>query len=221
MLSGKIETILWDWNGTLLNDVDHCINSMNMLLKTRNLNPLDKARYLNVFTFPVKTYYEALGFDFVKEAFEIPAEEFIVHYNRGFEKVPIFDDVTETLEYFRSAGVKQYIISAMEHNALVRSVEDRGIATYFSIINGISDNLAYGKVSMAKGLFIRDRINPATTLLVGDTLHDIEVATELGVRSILIARGHQSRSRLAAGNTMIFESLTEFRQSIKQEKENP
>lgn len=221
MLSEKIETILWDWNGTLLNDVDHCINSMNMLLKSRDLNPIDKARYLNIFTFPVKKYYKALGFDFAKEPFEIPAEEFIVYYNQGFEHVPLFDDVTETLDYFSSAGVKQYIISAMEHNALVRSVADRGIAKYFSIINGISDNLAYGKVSMAKSLFSRDRINPETTLLVGDTLHDIEVAMELGVRSILIARGHQSRTRLAAANTMIFESLSEFWQSIKPVKENP
>ena len=214
MLSGKIETILWDWNGTLLNDVDHCIRCMNILLKGRNLKPINKARYLDVFTFPVKSYYKKLGFDFAKEPFEIPAEEFIVHYNNELKQVPLYDDVEETLEFFKSANVKQYIISAMEHNALVKSVKDRGISKYFTIINGISDNLAYGKISMARSLLSRDRINPETTLLVGDSLHDTEVAIELGVRSILIARGHQSRTRLASGKTLVFESLSEFTQSI-------
>ncbi len=69
--------IIWDWNGTLLNDVDICIKSMNHLLEKRNLTLLDINRDKAVFGFPVKDYYAKIGFDFTKENFEIPANEYM------------------------------------------------------------------------------------------------------------------------------------------------
>ena len=69
--------IIWDWNGTLLNDVDICVKSMNHLLEKRNLPLLDINRYKTVFGFPVKDYYAKIGFDFTKENFEIPANEYM------------------------------------------------------------------------------------------------------------------------------------------------
>ena len=58
----KYESIIWDWNGTLLNDVGTAIDSINYLLKDRKLSPLTLDRYLEVFTFPVQNYYEQIGF---------------------------------------------------------------------------------------------------------------------------------------------------------------
>ena len=59
----KYESIIWDWNGTLLNDVRIAIDSINYLLLDRKLVPLTLERYLEVFTFPVQNYYEQIGFD--------------------------------------------------------------------------------------------------------------------------------------------------------------
>ena len=56
----KYDTIIWDWNGTLLNDVDMCINCMNQLLQPRNIALLDHKKYQEVFTFPVQDYYEKM-----------------------------------------------------------------------------------------------------------------------------------------------------------------
>jgi phosphoglycolate phosphatase len=69
----RFDSIIWDWNGTLLNDVEVAINSINRLLYDRNLVPLTLERYLDVFTFPVQDYYEVIGFDLINEPFEIPA----------------------------------------------------------------------------------------------------------------------------------------------------
>ena len=62
--------IIWDWNGTLLDDVDIVIDCMNSLLKKRNLPLLHVDKYKDIFTFPVKDYYSQLGFDFTTEPFE-------------------------------------------------------------------------------------------------------------------------------------------------------
>ena len=59
--------IIWDWNGTLLDDKWLCVESINQALQKRNLPELSDDRYMEVFTFPVQEYYKAVGFDFDKE----------------------------------------------------------------------------------------------------------------------------------------------------------
>jgi phosphoglycolate phosphatase len=203
-------TIIWDWNGTLLNDMSHSINCMNRLLEPRGLLKLCADRYQQVFTFPVRNYYETLGFDFQKEEFEIPAEEFIVHYNIGLQHIPLYEDAMTILKALSDAGFRQYMASAMQHNALIRSVTERNILHFFRKVYGIADNLAHGKSNLVKQLIADEHIVPAQTLLIGDTLHDAEVAAENGIYNVLIARGHQSRLRLESSGNPIFESLTDF-----------
>ena len=74
---GSYKGIIWDWNGTLLNDTKLAVESMNKILLKRGLPVLTVERYKHVFTFPVRDYYQSVGFDFDKEPFEIPAMEFI------------------------------------------------------------------------------------------------------------------------------------------------
>ncbi|MFA5815041.1 MAG: hypothetical protein WC865_05425 [Bacteroidales bacterium] len=73
--------IIWDWNGTLLDDKWLCIESICTLLLDRNLPPIDEEKYARIFRFPVKEYYQEAGFDFIHEPFEVPAMEFIRIYD--------------------------------------------------------------------------------------------------------------------------------------------
>lgn len=217
MRLSEIDTILWDWNGTLLNDMNLCIRSMNKLLKKRRLPLLCPDRYLQVFTFPVKEYYSQLGFDFEKEAFEIPAEEFIVHYNEGISQVPLFDEAVDILTWFRNHGKRQYIISAMEHDALMRSVKERNILDYFHKVTGISDNLAFGKTAIAKQLITEQNIDVSRSIFIGDTIHDAEVARDIKVENLLISRGHQHHERLKETGNPVMNSLSEIMIFLEKE----
>ncbi len=60
----KVKQLIWDWNGTLLDDVRMCVNVMNVLLDKYALPELTCEKYKQVFDFPVKDYYANLGFDF-------------------------------------------------------------------------------------------------------------------------------------------------------------
>ncbi len=203
----NINTILWDWNGTLLNDMSLCIKSMNRLLKQRKLPLLCSDRYLQVFTFPVKDYYSKLGFDFATEPFEIPAEEFILHYTAGISQVPLFNDAVSVLDYFEKKGYRQYIVSAMEHSALIQSVKERNILHYFQKVAGINDNLAFGKTTIARQLISDQKIDTTRCVFIGDTLHDAEVASEINVQSLLISKGHQHHERLKKTGNPVLNSL--------------
>lgn len=203
--------IIWDWNGTLLNDLDVCVSAINLLLEKRNLTPLSAERYTDIFTFPVRDYYVTAGFDFEREPFEKVAVEFMDHYFRLVTGAALHPAVSDTLLYFRQSGREQVILSAMEQNELNRLVKNKGIDHFFKRIFGIDDHLAHGKLEMAQRALIETGFDRNYTCLIGDTLHDAEVASKLGVQCILIADGHQSGKRLKSSGYPVIQSLEEIR----------
>ena len=204
------KAIIWDWNGTLLNDIELCINSMNSLLKERNLQSLDIDRYRDIFTFPVKEYYLKAGFDFQNEAFELPAMQFIDLYYNNLKSANLFPDVKSVLEFYNRKRINQSVLSAMEHEKLMFSLREKGIIEYFDNITGIDDHYAHSKVEIGRQLLLQIPVKKNEIIMVGDTLHDLEVAEELGVDCILIANGHQSADRLKSKSKWVISQLGEL-----------
>lgn len=213
----KVNTILWDWNGTLLNDMHICIDVINRLLTRRNKPAISVEKYKSIFTFPVKEYYVKAGFDFNKEEFEVPATEFIEEYNIRMCGAGLQNSVGEILEYFRHKNFTQIIISAMKQEELLISVKKNKLETYFSYIAGINNHYAHSKVDSALNVMKSRKLKKEETCLIGDTIHDYEVASALNIPCILFTNGHQSRERLEKldcklvndlnGITQIFNNL--------------
>lgn len=203
------KVVVWDWNGTLLNDMDICITAMNELLGVRELPPLTVEKYRKVFTFPVKEYYKAVGFDFGAEPFEKPAIEFIDLYKAKLQGAALFPEVEQALSTVKEMGYLQAILSAMEQESLLKSVKQLNIGHYFDHIAGINNHYAHSKVGRGVELLKALKIKPKNAILLGDTLHDKEVADRLGVKCILIAQGHQHISRLKTADNVVVETLKE------------
>jgi len=207
----ECRNIIWDWNGTLLNDLDVCVTAINLLLEKRNLPAISSGHYTEIFTFPVKDYYVTAGFDFSQEPFEMVAVEFMDHYFKLVSEADLHPSVKDTLLYFQRNGHKQIILSAMEQTELIKLVKSRKIDSFFSHIFGIQDNLAHGKLDMARSAIVESGFDRNLTCLIGDTLHDAEVATELGINCLLIADGHQSEARLKQSGYPVIRSLEEIK----------
>lgn len=206
----KFDSIIWDWNGTLLNDVGIAVDSINQLLHDRNLELLTIERYLDVFTFPVQDYYELIGFDLKSEPFEIPAFQFISIYNKAVEDCGLHDQVVPLLNRLHGQGYRQFILSAMEQQVLEKTVADNDIHHFFEDLCGLSDNFAVSKVANGKSLINRRGLDPERTLMVGDTIHDYEVAQAIGCKCVLIAKGHQSKERLLTTGAHVLDGLDEI-----------
>ena len=207
-------TIIWDWNGTLLDDAGICLESINKMLKVRTLPELSLKKYRDVFTFPVINYYREVGFDFSSEQWEPVAMEFISLYMSALPSCGLTPFATETLESFKLKGYRQAIVSAMQHDALLKSVSDLGIHKYFEFIGGIGDHYANSKINNARNYFDNNGLNPNTITLIGDTIHDSEVAAELQCKCILLATGHQSYERLRKTGLPVINNLSEINSVI-------
>jgi len=206
----RIGGIIWDWNGTLLNDIQLCVQTINEMLDKRNLPLLSVNDYKDVFSFPVKNYYQKIGFDFEVEPFEIPALEFIERYNEQMNGCSLHQNSLIVLSYFQSVGIRQFVLSAMKQDALEDCLNHQQISHFFEHVSGLDNHYAASKMENGRRLISGLNLNIAELVLIGDTVHDFEVATELGCQCILIANGHQSREVLQATGVLVIDRLEQL-----------
>ena len=199
--------LIWDWNGTLLDDAWLCVDVMNGMLAERGLPLKTLEQYRDLLDFPVKDYYEKLGYDFDKEPFDEVGMEFIVKYNARHFETALHNGVDSVLKELKSRGYTQYILSAREHSELLSETHKLKVSQYFKLIRGLDDHYAHGKTDIGLQL-IRDIGAPAETLLfIGDTQHDAEVAAEMGIDCVLIPHGHHSIERLLSNGVPVIRDL--------------
>jgi len=209
------KALIWDWNGTLLNDMEISILSMNQMLEKRNYPLLTTEKYLSIFTFPVQNYYKKAGVDFDTHDWDTVAMEFIGTYRENVVDAKLHADVEETLRYFQQKNIKQYILSAMQQDFLAETVMKSGIFGLFEKVVGLNNHYAETKEDVARNLISEIGISPAEICMVGDTIHDFEVAELVGINCILIAHGHQSYQRLTETGTMVIRDFGELRGLFK------
>ena len=204
-----IKYCIWDFNGTLLDDVETGIVSVNQMLRERDLPTLDsKEDYYKVFGFPVKEYYSRLGFDFEKEPYEVIAPIWVDLYLENVKRANLFPDAVDALEAIRRMGVPQVIISATEQNMLNRQLRELRIDGFFDEALGLDNIHAGSKLELARAW--RNK-HDGRAIYIGDTDHDAETAKLLGAECFLVARGHQSREYLEKyTDEKIFQSLSEL-----------
>ncbi|MFR7485729.1 MAG: HAD family hydrolase [Acutalibacter sp.] len=136
-----LHTILWDWNGTLLDDVEVALAAMNEMLARRGLSLLGgREPYRDIFTFPVRVYYTAAGLDLSAEPFESLAVEWTGLYHRFYPRCGLFPAARAVLQAVGEMGLEQAIVSASHQQALDSQVEQQG-ALGPALENPVGDTL--------------------------------------------------------------------------------
>lgn len=203
-----IRQVLWDWNGTLLDDLTYAIGVRNRTFPAFGLPRIGSvAEYHRQFTFPVRRYYERAGV--TDETFVAVAHAWMAEYVRGFDTVPLHGDAVEALARFAAAGVRQAVLSATRRDMLESQIARFPIRAYFTDVLGLSDIYARSKEAVGLDYLARCGVPAASTLMIGDTLHDAEVARAMGTGCVLVARGHQSRETLLTAGVPVMDTLLE------------
>ena len=211
--------IIFDFNGTLLDDVWLGIRTVNVMLKKRALPTIDSLDdYYRVFGFPIEDYYRRLGFNFQREPYDQLAHEWIDGYRREEKNVTLREGARELLSFVKSTGKPIFILSATEEKMLCEQLKDLCIFSYFSEVFGRGDIYAYDKTAIAASL--QKRFSEGKTLYIGDTDHDAESAAAMGADCILVAGGHQSRELLKKTGLSVFADLGEVLSYLEEECEN-
>jgi phosphoglycolate phosphatase len=210
----KYKHIIWDWNGTLLDDAWLCVEILNRMLARRGMRTTTLPEYQEDFDFPVINYYIKLGFDFEKEPFDDIAREYIRAYESAYRKCRLRQGVIDIIKQFKTRGILQSVLSASQRSSLIKALELFDLKNFFENIAGLDDYYAHSKIDAAKKLLKDITVNGKEILLVGDTTHDYVVACILGTDCLLLPAGHQSKERLVARGAKVCDSFEEAFKSL-------
>ena len=197
--------IIWDWNGTLIDDVDLAVKAIGLVLEEYGLPLVTRERYRAIFGFPIANYYKSLGFDLERDSLDRLSSIFHQHYNQLLlENSRLFADVEDSLRLL-SGQSKQSILSAGAQWHLDEWVRLFEVSYYFDHVFGIDNHNATSKLQRGRELMAVSGVPAHQTILVGDTDHDLEVGRELGVDVMLVANGHQNFERLSGIHSHVVE----------------
>jgi len=209
--------IFWDYNGTILDDVGVCVSVINTMLNRRNLPAISYDKYINIFDFPIIRLYEGAGFNLNKESFtDALAPEYISLYQPASYTAALRPDALNLIKAFRSAGYIQVLLSASQKGLLLEQIDFFGLSALFDVILGLSDIYAKSKTELARHWINEQHIDSRKALVIGDTIHDYQVACELNCRCILVCGGHNSKKRLQMTDAAVIDNLSDLLSYITQ-----
>lgn len=207
--------VIWDWNGTLFNDVSICISVQNEMLRKRKLRTIDDMEYYyRVFTFPILQYYINLGYDLDAESFEDICSSYVALYERDMVQCTLYEGALPLMRRLRESGIGQAVISAASRKSLAKQMAGKGLGELLDAAIGIDNDMAESKADNARTYVKALSVPPESILFIGDSLHDAEVAQACGCSAVLIADSHQSFGSLQRSGLPVYETLGEFADAL-------
>lgn len=203
----KYALVMWDWNGTLLDDVGAAFKSVNTMLARRGEKLIELSQYHDYIDVPIRKFYENI-FDLEKENYSDILIEYNDEYKALMSEIMLAQGAREVLSHLHDTGVRQAIVSSSEQNQLRVAVEHFDLCGYFDAVLGAEDFLAASKLERARQYINKNSIDPRNVLVVGDILQDYEMSQLVGADCLLLSRGHHSEQKLRGSGGSVINDIS-------------
>ncbi len=183
--------LIFDWSGTLVDDLGPVIEATNVVLTHHSLPPLDRESFRRRFRLPYHEFYaEILPL--------VPLDELEILFRAAFQSslvpVTVLPHAREKLAWCAAHGIRTFVLSSMDTRAFERQLDAFGLRPLFeATYAGVLD-----KRTLIHQLLATHGLDPALTAFVGDMTHDVETARHGGIASIAVLTGYQHPEILAA-----------------------
>ena len=206
---GGVRHVVWDWNGTLVDDHVAVVAAINDALASLRLRPIDSHIFRTHFTRPVQRFYEQVaGRPIAPGEWQTLDEAYHDSYSAWVERLQLAPDAWEALAAAEAAGLTQSLLSMWRHRDLVPLVERLGIGRFFLRVDGLHVPGGGGKTEHLEAHLAALEVEASAALLVGDTLDDLAAARAVGARCVLYDGGSHHRSTLEATGVPVADTLT-------------
>ena len=204
---GMIKHVIWDWNGTLIDDAQLCVSIVNEILSKNMLSKVSLSYYRENFCFPVRAYYEKIGLSCEVASYRELSEQFISEYRKRWKTCQLQANALAVISALNQAGIGQSILSAAKSTDLKLFLEEYGLEEYIDLASGVCNVLASGKIEISDRHLMDIGAEPTEVLLVGDTKHDEEISKHLSTNCILFTGGHNSANALRGCGSELMNDL--------------
>ncbi|MBQ3901419.1 MAG: HAD family hydrolase [Clostridia bacterium] len=207
MAKPRYRAVIWDWNGTLIDDFQASLMTSNEILRRRGMPPITREQYYSFMGYPISKFWENL-FDLeVTPMTEIGRDYYDIYpsFDCG-----LCDGAEDLLRRLGDAGVCQAILSSAHRDLIDEKMAEAGIAQYFDAVLTAGDLLAGSKTERGAAWLGSKPFPPRDVVVIGDTLNDFDAAREMGTDCILCAFGHQSEADLLACGVPVVREFREL-----------
>ena len=205
----KYKNIIWDWNGTILNDAPVAFEATNILLERYGYPTITLEYYRDNVDTPIVNFYSKI-FDLNRHDMEMLDDEWDVLYNHLSDKIKLHSDIEEMLSAFANNNLNQIILSAFKTNEITKYARKFSIENYFDDILGTQNIVMESKTIRGRRYMQKHDFAPKQTLYIGDTVHDYNTARDLGVDCILFSGGQQSPKLLKQCGVPVYDSFADI-----------
>lgn len=184
------DSIIFDWSGTLCDDLSLTLQATNHVIGQYGLPPLDRKSFRAEFQLPYPNYYSW-------KTPGIPIEELEAHYRNMLNSpdavpVTVIPFAREFLEFCCARGIRCFILSSMDSAAFDRQVREQGLFPFFEAFHtGILN-----KESYIHRLIAQHDLDVRKTAFIGDMQHDMLAAHSAGVCAIGVLTGYNNAAQL-------------------------
>ncbi|REK35961.1 MAG: HAD family hydrolase [Actinobacteria bacterium] len=210
--------IVWDWNGTLLDDLELVVRAVSRSVERLGHPPISPDDYRDHYTRPVRQFYDSLFGRHVGDMEWLDLNKtFHELYYAEVDAAALAADAVDALQRAADLGWGQSLLSMSTHEHLVPTVEAHGIAHYFDLITGLIEPSGDMKASHLRAHLASQHIDGKAVVVVGDTPDDHDAARSVGARAILYDGGSHHRSVLDAVGAPVVATLHEALDLIEAE----
>ncbi len=188
----KYTDIFFDWNGTIIDDLNINFEVINSLLLNYGKSTISLTEYRNAFSFPIKDFYGRIGLPINDNDYEKLVSDYWNLYKSKLQDVPLMNGISEIIHVLKERGINQYIISASDKQMILDQLSLYDIKDCFEDVIALENGYAHGKIEMAKQWLYTNNILKSNALMIGDTVHDYETAKAINIDCVLINKGHQN-----------------------------
>ncbi len=186
------ENIIFDWAGTLNNNIDVAFNIFNSMFIELGKEPISKDEIRRTITIPYMKFWNHHFPDLTKEK----QDELFKKHIEKYQICNLYDGVKTTLEQLYRRQVNLFIVSSDPNVTLFKDIEESKLKYLFTEIRGS----VYEKDIVLNELVKKYNLNPNNTIYIGDTSGDIEAGKEAGLYTIAFSEGIQHPEILALSN---------------------
>ncbi|MDE7389941.1 MAG: HAD family hydrolase [Lachnospiraceae bacterium] len=212
-MNKQYKNIIWDYNGTIVDDAALAVKAENMVLETYGKPPITLDFYLKECEMPILNFYNKI-FDMNSFDFTEISQRFIKYYEHLSHDAKVFPEVKEMICSLSQKGYNQAVISGFESEMLKKSLHHFGLSDYFSFMSGSDDISCKSKSERAALVLKKYGLKPSETLFIGDMYHDLETAAHVGADCILISKGHQGHDVLSTYDVRVLKSAAELKEIL-------
>ncbi len=181
---------IFDWSGTLVDDLGLVISATNHVLNQYGEPEMDRETFRREFCLPYEGFYR-------KYLPDADLKDVETHFRHGFgisnAEVTVLPFAREFLDRLKARGCKLYVLSSMCEVAFAQQAVELGLDHYFEkTYAGVLD-----KREVIGGMLQEHGMRQGNTVFVGDMTHDIETAHHAGIMSVGVMTGYNHASALA------------------------